>query len=206
MKKVSYFENQTEPSGLVVTLDELKAWLKIDGDDEDSELTFILTVAQEKIEKYINQALRPYTVAGFFVDLQINQLEKWPFISFKRFPVRSLTSVKAWDGDSYEDVLASDYELKKRSYGFDRVVFKDGLSYTNNYDTSYPIRVEAEVGYADADSVPSVIKMAIRQYAAFLYDNRGDCSECDCDSDGLPSMPKIVRASLKGYKLREAYA
>lgn len=206
MKKVSYFENQTEPSGLVVTLDELKAWLKIDGDDEDTELTFILTVAQQKVSSYINQSLLPYTVAGFFVDLQINQLEKYPFISFKRFPVRSLASVKVWDGDSYEDVDADDYELKKRSYGFDRIVFKNGIPSFCSPDTSYPIRIDAEVGYADADNVPAGIKAAIRQYASHLYDNRGDCSDCDCDSDGMPSMPKLVRGSLGQFKLREAYA
>lgn len=206
MKKVSHFENLTEPTGLIVTLSELKAWLKIDGDDEDNELTFILTVAQEKIETYINQALRPYTVAGFYVDLQINQLEKYPFISFKRFPVRSLTSVKIWDGTDYEALGASEYELKKRSYGFDRVVFKNGLVWPSEPDTSYPLQIEAAVGYASAAVVPATIKMAIRQYAAYLYDNRGDCADCGCDADGLPSMPALVRAALKAYKLREAYA
>lgn len=206
MKKVSYFENLTEPSGLIVTLDELKAWLKIDGNDEDSELTFILAVAQEKIETYINQALRPYTVAGFFVDLQINQLEPYPYISFKRFPVTSLTNVKVWNGTDYEALAATDYELKKRSYGFDRVVFFERPVVSGSLDISYPIRIEAAIGYADADAVPAVIKMAIRQYSSYLYDNRGDCADCGCDADGLPSMPALVRAALKAYKLREAYA
>lgn len=206
MKKVSYFEELTTPSGLVVTLDELKAWLKIDGNDEDNELTFILTVAQDKVSSYINQQLLPYTARGNYVDLQCNQLEKYPFISFKRFPVRSLTSVELWDGDSYEAMAATSYELKPRSYGFDRVVFFDGVSSAVSLDKSYPIRITADVGYATPSDVPAGIKMAIRQYASHLYDNRGDCSDCECDSDGVPSMPKLVRASLKQFRLREAYA
>ena len=58
--------------------------------------------------------------------------------------------------------------------------------------------------YADGD-VPSVIKLAIMMYGALLYDNRGDCSECECDGDGTATIPGIIRAAISKYKIRETF-
>lgn len=209
MKKVSLFENLTEPSGLVVTLDELKEWLRISGTDEDTTLTFILTAAQQKISCYLNITLLRHNVRGNYSCLECSKFERFPFISFKKFPLDAVSKVAVWDGTAYVDLtVTTDYIVEQRSKAFPRVLFKNTADFPTVSiadEVAYPIRIEASVGYEDADAVPELIKLAIKQYAALLYDNRGDCSDCDCDSDGTISLPNDVMVAISCFKLREVF-
>ena len=87
MKKVSFFEVITPPVGTVCTIQDLKDWLRIDGNDEDSELTLMIETAEDKVACYINQVLLTQTVRGNFDDFELSQFEKFTFISYKRFPL-----------------------------------------------------------------------------------------------------------------------
>ena len=207
MAQVNYFENLTEPTGLVVTLDEFKAWLKIDGNDLDNELTMILLAAQEKIACYLNQTLLPYSIRGNYTHLESSNFERFCFISFIKFPIRDLTRVAVWDGDTFNDLVEdTDYLLKNRSSGFPRVLFVNPNTQNISYEgVAYPIIIEADIGYIDSDAVPMPIKIAILQYASLLFNNRGDCITCECDSDGTASIPSAIRAIIAKYKIRENF-
>lgn len=207
MKKVSWFEYTSEPSGLVVTLDELKAHLRIDGSDEDSELTIILYAAQAKIQTYLNVELRAASVRGNYAGFELDQFEKYPFISFKKWPIRDLTAVKYWNGSSYTAMtVTTDYLLEERSKAFPKVLFKNNpYNYDFSTDIAYPFIIEADVGYVNAAAVPYEIKLAIMMYAAGLYDNRGDCEDCACDTDGTPKLSNAVRTLISGFKMREVF-
>jgi len=206
MKKVSFFEVITPPDECVCTLSELKSWLRIDGTDEDTELTLMLEASEDKVACYINQVLVSQTVRGSFDDLELSQLEQFHFISYKKFPLQSVSSVKYYDGSAYVTLDTDEYILKQRDSGFPRILLKNNTDILcGNGDIAYPIQIEAIVGYADAASVPKTIKTAILMYAALLYSSRGDCSECVCDSDGVPALPKVVRMALSKYKLQEVF-
>ena len=207
MSTVSYFENLTEPSGLVVSLASLKSWLKIDGIDDDTELTFILNAAQDKIAQYLGVTLLQHNIRGNYEGLEISKFEKYPFISFKRFPLDTMIQVAYWNGTTYTALTAgTDYVIKNRNSGYMRVLFKNtsalgSLSIAD--DIAYPIIIDATIGY---ETVPYLIQEAIKQYAAFIYDNKGDCMECSCDSDGMASLPSIIRAGISKYKIREVFS
>ena len=209
MKKVSFFEQLTTPTGLVVSLSELKSWLKIDGTDEDAELTLVLNASQDKIACYLGQELLPFSARGNYDQLEVSKFERYSFIAFKKFPIRDLTRVAFWNGSTFTDLtVTTDYLLEERDSGFPRVLFKCPANFFTlgvADDIAYPVSIEADVGYVDSDAVPDLIKVAILQYAALLYDNRGDCSNCECDSNGVPTLPMITRAAISKYKIREVF-
>lgn len=209
MKKVSFFENQTNNATLVVTLAEFKDHLRISGTDEDAELTLILTASQDKIACYLNQSLVPDTFAGNYAGFEVSQFEIYQFVSFKKFPLTSITSVSFFDGtDFIAQTITTQWVLQERDSGFPRILFKcpaNQPSLSIEQDIPYPIQIIAEVGYLSAAAVPDVIKLGIMMYGALLHDNRGDCSECICDADGLATIPPIIRAGIGKYKIRETF-
>ena len=208
MYSVSFFQNITEPTGLVVTLVEFKAWLRIDGSDEDTELTMILNAAQDKIACHLNVSLLPYEVRGNYNCFEITQFEPLPFIPFVKWPLRSVTDVAFWNGTDYTSLtITDDYLIKERNSSFPRILFKETVVNNNfDIDIAYPWIVQAEIGYVDTDAVPDLIKMAIMMYGALLYNNRGDCEECECDGDGTATIPKNIRAAISKYKIVETYS
>lgn len=206
MAQVNYFENITEPTGFVVTLDQFKEWLRIEGDDLNNELTMILLASQDKIACYLNQTLLPHSIRGHHPSFECSRYENYLFVSFRKFPVRTLTKVSLWDGAEFVDLTVDDdYLLKQRSSGFPRVLFLNNGETISYCDVAYPIIIEADIGYIDADAVPELIKIAILQYASLLFSNKGDCATCSCDSDGTVTIPSMIRASISKYKIRETF-
>lgn len=202
----SFYENLTNPSGLAVDLSDLKDWLRICDADEDPLLTSLLLAAQNKIGSYLNYTMLPHDVRGNFSHLEISKFEKYPHISFKKSPFDTIIQVAYWNGTAFIALVdGTDYVIEERSSGFMRVLFKD-TSKLNTLsvadDIAYPIVIDATVG---STTLPEEIKLGILQYAALLFDNRGDCSDCTCDSDGSLSIPALTRTLISPYKIRETF-
>lgn len=209
IKKVSHFEVTASPSSpFAVTLDELKGHLRIDlaNTDQDTELTLFLMGAEEKIACYLNIVIATQTVRGNFSGLEMSKFERYLFISFKKTPIRSFGDVEVFNGTTF-DTLATpaDWIEEIRDAGFPRILFKDtgDLNLISNVDLdiAYPIRISADVGYANADDVPPIIKNGILMYASFLYETRGDCS----DDNGVPVIPASIRAAISCHKIQETF-
>lgn len=206
MNKVAQFEVTSPPANpppFAVTLEELKGHLRIDSSDEDTELTLFLSVSEEKIACYLNQVFAPQTVRGNFTCVECSKYERYPFISFRRYPVRDFVVVEVWNGDSFGALSETvDWLRELRDKGFARILFKNaGDLNIGATDIAYPIRISADVGYGDADEVPLAIKNAILMYASYLYETRGDCS-----GGGSMGLPKNIKTLLSCYKIQETFS
>lgn len=166
------YSNATLPAELVVSLLEVKAWLKIDGDDEDDLLTSLIASATAECEAYsgLSFITRTRTV-------KLSSFNGRDLI-LPYGPVTALTSIAYTDEDDVTDTVdASDYSVDIAS-GLARVRVTESWPYTNRALSNVVVTYEA--GYADAASVPEVIKTAIKQKIALDYEKRGDV---DTDSD-----------------------
>jgi len=149
------------PEAEPVTLDEVKAQLRITFDDDDALLGRLITAARDHVEKYCGTTLATQTIA----------LRCDGFHDFARLPVapvQSVASVKYIDTDGQENTLPTDtYELRA-----------DGLeaSIARRYGQHWPaiqrgsrITVTAVAGYS---SVPPAVRHAMLLFIAEAYENR----------------------------------
>ena len=211
----------TAPATEPVTLAEVKAHLKIDGTDEDTLLTTLITVARQAVEDYTGRALITQTWQVFydrFPDVyydncRISESGDRPYnyyqdygkarqIDIKKPPLLSITHIKTYANDDTATIFsASSYQVSTYSgvaptYG--RVTLKDGVSFPYFTRNSDGIEIQFVAGYGAASDVPDQLKQAILTLIAFIYENRGDCGTCDA---GIVSMPNIVLLMLQPFKM-----
>jgi uncharacterized phiE125 gp8 family phage protein len=163
------------PIALVVSLEEFKEFAKLDPDDDSQDvlLTEFICAATEDLERYTNRWFIEREAIGYYVGLELSQFENYPYAEIQHSPLLDVSEVAQWVNGSYQPI--TNYKLKQRD-GYARVLFPNSGIVTN-IDEPYPYRITFEAGYGDADAVPAAIKLAVKMYAAYLYENRGDC-EC----------------------------
>ena len=95
-----------------------------------------------------------------------------------RWPLVSITSVTVYDEDSNASTVTVNDVFDVDIYQTPgRITLKRGQTWPVALRANDAIQVIYVAGYANAAAVPSTMKRAVKQLAAFLYSHRGD----DCD-------------------------
>jgi len=207
------------PAVLPVTLDELKAHLRVTNSDEDAYLTTILGAAVTMAENYlsrglINRNVRMYMdyLPGFGRDfwawgsgamqLPVAYATESVFRMFDlmRVPVAAVSQVVFVAEDDSEEVFAP------TSYIADvddpdqpaRIILRRGAVWPVNIRVAKSIYCDYTVGYGTtAASVPLPLRQGVLLIAAALWSNRGDNSDPQPDILQLPA----VKATLEPYRV-----
>jgi uncharacterized phiE125 gp8 family phage protein len=176
----------TAPADEPLTLAEVKAWLKVDGSDEDALLTALITAARASAEKYMQAALLEQRIIEIFSDFERNgiRLSLWPLVSVE--------AVK------YKDTGGNALTLDASFYGVDTSA-RPGLVYRKE-NALWPmleiapdaVTVEYTAGYETADDVPQPIKTAMLLMIADWYDNR---------TDSARTLPTAAEKLLNQYRV-----
>lgn len=179
----------TPPTMEPVTLDELKAHLYVSHSDDDALLTLYLAMARASVETETWRALLTQTWDLF--------LAAWPadvVIELPKPPLQSVTSIQYRDSDNVTTTLAAaTYEVDTASEPA-RVVLAYGQSWPSaTLAASHPIRVRFVAGWADAASVPGMIRAAILLQAGELYVQREAVS--DKPMSVAPAVERMLRLS-----------
>lgn len=168
-------EGRTEP----LTIDEAKAWLKVDYSDDDDLITAIITKSRNWVEEYCNISiiLKDIT-ATITVDPQDygswrGRISRWDlaffgvstgaqWITLPYGPVQDIESITTADCNGQNQVLLvadTDY-------------FTDGdqIKLAANADR---VLIEYETGY-DPRSIPEGLRTAMLCQIAFYYEQRGN--------------------------------
>lgn len=153
----------TPPTSEPITLEELQAHLKVDG--EDDYLNSLIITVRKAIERYLKRSILTQTWKVY--------ADCWhDVMKIPSPPLQSVTSVK------YFDINGSLQTLDTENYW---VVTTDEPGYIQRgYDVSYP-----ELQYGRPDSVeieyvagweecPEQIKHAIKIWCTDLYEHRGE--------------------------------
>ena len=183
----------TPPVKEPVTLEELKAQLRITKNDENAYLTNLIIAAREEIENYLRKKLITQSITMV--------LDQWPFSVFADWegtietaiaevsgqavislwfpPLQSVTAITVTLADATTEVWADSNYLVDTStendYG--RIIVKRDAALITNIQQAIAVSIEYVAGYGDDESdVPFAIRQAIMMYAAYLYQNRGDCT------------------------------
>ena len=176
------YSNATLPATLVVSLPEVKAWLKLDDDNvEDSLLTSLIASATAECEAYAGLSFitrtRTVKLSAF----------KGRNLILPYGPVTALTSITyADEDDTTQTIDAADYTTDITS-GLARVRVTESWPYTNQALSNVTVTYVA--GYATPADVPEQIKLAIKKRTAFHYEKRGD--EQAASTDWMDSLDTV---------------
>ena len=78
-----------------------------------------------------------------------------------------------------------------------RVILRDGGSYPTDLRAANALKITYTAGYGTTtQSVPEPIRIAMMQYCAFMYENRGDG-----EGNVVPMPPKILTQLLTPYQI-----
>jgi uncharacterized phiE125 gp8 family phage protein len=180
------YQITTEPTEEALTVSEVKNFLKVDASTDDALIGVLITVARESAEKYCQLAILPQTVTEKFSRFQPYGLQL------------SISPLIEVTGITYKDVGGETQTLSEDVYSADAYI-RPPLVYRIPYNDFPPtfavpdaVTVEYEAGYADPESVPSPIKMAMLLMISDWYDNRTDAAR---------TMPTASEILLNKYRV-----
>jgi uncharacterized phiE125 gp8 family phage protein len=174
------------PAAEPVSLAELKAHLRVTGDDEDALLTGLAVAAVRAIEARAGLALMPQQ---WRLSLDVAP-EETLFLPIN--PVASLDAVAVIDAEGApQTVAASLYDFAAGPPARIRPAGPWPLP-ASRVDG---VRIDFTAGYEDADAVPAPLKQAVTMLAAYFFETREAAGEIK-----VYAVPQSVDALLAPYR------
>lgn len=192
-------------AGDLVTLAEVKAFLRLDGTAEDTMLQMFIDAAIDGAEQYTRRALREqtidYAMDGFprvdddaldrigagVHNLPLSHFGGDGYFDLPLAPIKSVTSITTYARDNSATVFPSASYLLD---GF-RVSLNSGYSWPTGLRDNAAVITRYVAGYGPTD-LPRAIKMAILQHVAAMYECRMGCE-----------APQAARGALNAYRLMD---
>ena len=176
----------SEPDEYPVTVEEIKEFARIDGNDEDSILESFLIGAISDVEAYLRRSLvtRSYRMV----------LDEWNFreIEIPMPPLQSVTKVVTIDEEDVETEYSSDQYYTISSSIPGRLQIKMGYSLPSNTEREKAGHaIDFTAGYGGAEDIPKQIKIGIMQLVTMIYENRAMMEE----------IPNEVKKILRPFKV-----
>lgn len=185
----------TAPATEPVTASELRTHLRADSTElPDAEANSLIAEARSHIENEIGLA--------FISQSWRLAIDRWPAggeawwdgvremsitelyrsnslqsVTLPRWPLASITSITTYDEASTPTSVTTANVFDVDTYRTPgRITPKRGQTWPVALRASNAIEIVYVAGYANAAAVPAMMKRAVKQLAAGLYANRGDCS------------------------------
>lgn len=203
----------TNPESEPVSLMDVKQYLRIDDNSEDSIIADQIMEARRLIEDQINLAFISQTwrlaldqwPAGGEAwwdgvrEMSISELYRSNMLQsvmLPRWPLVSITSITTYDEDSNSTSITTANVFDVDTYRTPgRLTLKRGQTWPVALRANNAIEIVYVAGYANAAAVPSTMKRAVKQLAAFLYAHRGD--DCDPSQAYVDSGAESIMAQFK---------
>lgn len=210
----------TAPATLPVTVAEMKAYLKVDGSDEDTLIEALINVAVERVEQYIDKKLIKQKWAVYFDHFPCTKKkDMWvdgvidasvasvlggasPIINL---PIGVMMSLEEFNTYADDDVKVSssvsDFTVDTEG-PFGRVCLKQGGVWpTTVLRGMNGIEIIGFFGYGEAASdVPNAIKNAIKVLVGKLFEDRGDDKDGEMGGMGAVAIPKTAMFLLEPHR------
>jgi uncharacterized phiE125 gp8 family phage protein len=156
------------PAEVPVTLQEVKAHLRVDHSYDDARLTALIQQATDQLDGW----------SGILGRALVTQSWRWDMRTFPYchrlqlplIPVQSITSIAYWDFANADQVYAaSNYSLNQEFVELVR-----GSSWPTLYFRADAVRITFVVGYGNAAAVPTPLKQAIKLLVDLAYDGEDE--------------------------------
>lgn len=162
----------TAPASEPVTLAEAQSWLRVDSNDDSTEIETLIQVAREMVENATGRALISQTWK-----LSLSQWPETRTIDLPTTPLVSVETVKYYpaDGGAQATLASSKYHVVTGTEP-GRVVLKANELWPDEDDRPDAVEVSFTSGWANAAAVPATLRHAMLFTLTHLYENRATVS------------------------------
>lgn len=189
------FSVTTPPGQEPLTVEDVKAFLHVDGDEEDAWFAETIQEAREYVEELTERALFQQT-RTYYLDEFPQGCD--PIIRLPGSPIQSVTWVKYLDSNGVEQTISvADYRTDLFSQPA-RIMPEYGKYWPCTRPVVNAVNIKVVCGYADVSDIPAKFKNAMKLFISTFYQNRGDFGG---DSSGKPDL-SAVDAILFSERLR----
>ena len=199
----------TKPADEPLGLTEVKDFLRLDDQVDDSFIRGFIIAAREFAENYTNKALITRTLK-FSID-GISEVDTglWegmktgPYMTYYNnyielpvAPAIAVSSIVYYDDADTQSTWSSSAYYVDTVREPARIVLRDGQSFPTNLRKANGMEITYTAGYGSYPTdVPEAIRVAMMQYITFLYEHRGDFERFP-----PPKPPVIIGSLLDPYK------
>lgn len=199
----------TDAATDIISLNDAKAFLRIDGTEDDPLLTMLIGVAVDSAEKYLRRSILTKTLEltldGFpwadddalaRIGSGTHQVPpSWITGGYDEFdlpypPAASITSITTYNPANVSAVFASASYLLDNS----RVILNQGYTWPSDLRDRAAVKVRYVAGYGSAN-LPAGIKLGMMQHLVAMYECRTGCE-----------MPLAARGLLDQYRILDGLA
>ena len=177
-----------EPALEPLTLDETRAWLRLDTQDEDSLVASLIRAARHGVEQATRRALISQTWRL--------RLDRWPpggVVPVPLAPVASILAVRVFDAAGAATV-APPAKFRLEEEYTTRIVCDDPPPPGRLYGG---IEIDLRVGYgATGDFVPPPLRQGMLMLIAHWFENRGDALH----ESSVAHLPAAVAGLVVPYR------
>lgn len=189
----------TPPALEPVTLAEAKAQLRVDGTQDDTLITSLITAARQVAENLLGRA--------FITQTQRLLDDAAPARAFTlpRAPLQSVTHIKVYD--DADTATTVDSALYMVDTAASRVSLRSGASWptVSRALNGFEVQYVASFGALAAD-VPLALRQGLLAHVAHLYNFRGDGLTREGISGAMTAMPREALALYAPYRLAPGIA
>lgn len=145
----------------IITVADLKAFLRVDHSDEDTYITALRQAAISTVEMMTDSRLGDVSAVGY--------MDYWHPVRVPIGPVQSITSITYLSASNTTETLGASYYYYDLQSQPARIHF---VSPPDLYtDALHRVQINMVVGHPEA-SVPSPLLQAVRLIVGHLYENR----------------------------------
>lgn len=189
IKIVRRFTVKTPPATTPVSVDDAKAFLRVDQTEDDAVvLPLYIEAATEMIEKYSDRALITRT--------SIAHLDNFPWVEDAIWlagePLQSVVEIRVFADDDTSEVWdAQNYFVDTAA---SRVITRNSSVFPYGQRHGMQGEIEYVHGYGDTPAdVPAAFKMAILHTISHMYENR------DEGGLALDKLPQVAENLIESY-------
>lgn len=188
----------SQPALEPVTLDEAKAYMRVDINTEDALITALIVSARSMVELHLRRALIEQTL-----ELTYDSQPEQDFIELPRPPMISLESVEYFGDDDLAQAFDITELIADASKSPAVLRLKRSSVWPVSLRPQASLVFEYKAGYGTAaSSVPGPIKTAIMTIVAAWFEQRGQMEQMSSSQFGdLSRIPPMALAMLAPYKV-----
>ena len=190
------YKQISKTSATIISLVDMKLYLRVDHTTEDDLITALISAAVKTAEKEMNRDLLTATYENRRDSIEQD-------LTLRRGPYYSFTKIEYLVDSVYTLLASTEYDLAEG--GIFGKIYAIDLSVADYDVHPEAIKITFVAGYgATAASIPDDILTAIKAHVAYMYENRGDCTESSAYyvSDILSlSLPLTCQLVYKNNKI-----
>lgn len=191
-----------------VSLAEAKAHLRVAHDSDDDLIAAHIAAARQMCEQHTGCAFINRTFKLYLDRWSGSPLSQWwdgvveaadtnlldAVLMLPKPPLQSVTAIRTYDAGGVASVFSASGYLVDAVSKPGRIVLADGASVPSPLRKVNGVEIEFIAGYgASASFVPQVLRQAVLQLVAYLYENRGDDPAAGLQASGAANLLRPYR-------------